>query len=92
MGNMRLLPQSNPRAYGTARLAVEKTDHPRYSSLVSIDYWEALNDVSQELEKTGDYYDTGPLPYAAKLLAKVYWLNEIVVRRDLIRLRKAQVL
>lgn len=91
MGNMRLLPQSNPRGYGTARGSVDKSEHPRYSSLVAADYWEALHAVLNELEATGEYYDTGPLPFVVRLLGLLYHLNDNIVRRDLIRLRKAMV-
>lgn len=92
MSNLRLLPQSNPRGYGTARVWPEKSDHPRYRGEPVADYWQALHALLAEFEKTGEYYEAGPLPFAADLVGRIFWVHPEVLRRDLIKLRKAQVL
>lgn len=81
----------NPRGYGTARAPVEKSDHARYSAAPVSDYWQALGRLFIHLDRTGEYYDTGPLPFCVQFVADLFWIHPNTVRADLIRFRKAQV-
>lgn len=87
---MRPVYPENPRGYGRARWP-EKSDHARYSSQPVSDYWQALGRLMVHLDQTGEYYDAGPLPFCVSFVADLFWVHPEVVRRDLIRFRKAQV-
>lgn len=82
----------SPRGYARMRAAIEKTDHPRFSAEPVSDYWQALHRVLSHLDETGEYYDRGPLPFVVQFVADVWWLSPEQVRRDLVRLRKSQVI
>lgn len=88
---MRPAYPENPRGYGTARTTVERTDHARYAAQPVSTYWQALGRLFIELERTGEYYDSGPLPFCVQFVADLFWIHPETVRRDLIRFRKAQV-
>ena len=81
----------NPRGYGTARTPVDPSDHARYSAMPVSTYWQALGRLFSELDRTGQYYDTGPLPFCVMFVADLFWIHPETVRRDLIRFRKGQV-
>lgn len=79
----------NPRAYGTARVAVEKTDSAIYSKEPVGDYWQALWRVVAHLDQMGVRYDIGPLPFEAQLVADIFWIHHERVRADLIKFRRS---
>lgn len=88
---MKPLHPDNPRAYGTARCFPEKSDSALYSAQPVSDYWQAMWRIVAHLDQTGEYYDTGPLPFVAQFVADMFWVHPERVRADLIKFRKAQV-
>lgn len=80
----------NPRGYATGRAPVSKSDCALYSQQPVSDYWQALWRVVAHLDRMGEHYDTGPLPFEAQLVADLFWVHPERVRADLIKFRKAQ--
>lgn len=80
-----------PRGYGYARSVPEKSDSALYGAEPVSDYWDAMWRVVAHLDSTGEYYDSGPLPWAAQFVADMFWVHPERVRADLVRFRKAQV-
>lgn len=81
--------KENPRGYGTARVAPEKSDNAIYLAEPVSDYWQALHRVSVHLDRMGEFYDAGPLPFVVHLVADIFWIHPEQVRRDLIKIRRS---
>ena len=79
----------NVREYGKARAPVERSDLARYADEPISDYWQALWRVFAHLDRFGEYYDKGPLPFIVLFVADMFWVHPEKVRRDLIKLRKS---
>lgn len=84
-----VVPRINPRGWGTARTFPDRADSAVYQKEPVSDYWQALWRMVAHLDQTGEYYDAGPLPFAAALVADIFWVNHERVRADLIKFRKA---
>lgn len=50
-------------------------------------YEQAVWRLIAEFERTGEYDSGGPLPFAAQMVADIYWCTETTLRRDLARFR-----
>lgn len=83
--------RENPRGYGAAEVVPDKGDDLRYAGEPVSDYFQAVNALVMQFEKTGEYYDSGPLPFAADLVGRIYWVSSSRLRADMVRQRKALV-
>lgn len=52
-------------------------------------YEQAVWRLISEFERTGEYDEGGPLPFAAQLVCDIYWCTETTLRRDLARFRRS---